>query len=135
MSGSTCAGGKDYWYKARYAAGHPMAGQPLSGTDSQQLKNNLKWAGGNQNPYLAFEADPYVAGDVKVDPLDGTTGGTSSGSGSCDVAANPVWNVNKWTCDITNDAKTIGACCTCNGQQRTWKTAVGQPAGWFACRI
>jgi hypothetical protein len=137
-SGSTCAGSKDFWYKATYAAGHPMAGQPLSGTDSQQLKNNLKWAGGTQNPYLAYEADPNVAGDVKVDPLDGTTGDGTSGSGSCEVAANPVWKVNKYVCDITNDAKTIGACCSCGGQQRTWKLAVGQPtepSPWYACRL
>jgi hypothetical protein len=135
MSGSTCAGSKDFWYKATYAAGHAMAGQPLSGPDSQQLKNNLKWAGGVQNPYLAYEADPNVAGDVKVDPLDGTTGDGSSGSGSCEVAANPVWNGTRNVCDITNDSKVMYSCCTCGGQQRSWKQAVGQPVGWFACRL
>jgi hypothetical protein len=137
-SGSTCAGGKDYHYKAKYAAGHPKAGQPLSGTDAAQLRNTLKWAGemGNGgNEFLKFEAniDPNVEGDVKIDPDDNTTGGSGSGSGACEAAANPVWSnpLGMMKCDNTNIAKTVGTCCTCNGEQRVWKTAV-QP-GLFRC--
>lgn len=132
-SGSTCAGAKDFWYKATYAAGHPMAGKPLSGTDSAQLKNNLKWAGGTQNPYLSFESDPNVAGDVKIDPDDNTTGTSGSGSGACEAAANPVWVNNAWKCDNTNNPKTIGSCCTCNGQSRSWKAAF--QTGFYQCKL
>lgn len=135
MSGSTCAGGKDYWYKATYAAGHPLAGKPLSGTDSAQLKNNLLWAGGTQNPYLSFESDPAVAGDVKVDPLDGTTGGSGSGSGQVDVAMNPVLINGRYKCDDTNEDKSVptNRPCTCNGQARTWKVAT--TAGFWSCKL
>lgn len=137
-SGSTCAGGKDYHYKAKYAAGHPKAGQPLSGTDAAQLRNTLKWAGemGNGgNEFLKFEAnmDPNVEGDVKIDPDDNTTGGSGSGSGACEAAANPVWVNNAFKCDNTNVAKTIGTCCTCNGEQRSWKAAF--QSGFFACKL
>jgi hypothetical protein len=137
-SGSTCAGGKDYHYKARYAAGHPKAGQPLSGTDAAQLRNTLKWAGemgSGGNEFLKFEAnmDPNVEGDVKIDPDDNTTGGTGTSAPNCEAAANPVWSstLGMMKCDNTNIAKTVGACCTCNGEQRVWKTA---PApGMFRC--
>jgi hypothetical protein len=129
MSGSTCAGGKDYWYKATYAG----TSTPLNATDSAQLKNNLKWAGGSQNPYLAFETDPAVAGDVKIDPLDGTTGGGSSGSGSCEAAMNPVMVNNAWKCDNSNEMAKLNACCTCGGQQRSWKAAF--QSGFVACKL
>jgi hypothetical protein len=129
MSGSTCAGAKDFWYKATYAG----TSTPLNATDSAQLKNNLKWAGGTQNPYLSFETDPNVAGDVKIDPDDNTTGVSGSGSGACEAAANPVWINNAWKCDNTNVPKVVGACCTCNGQSRSWKTAVSP--GFYRCSI
>jgi hypothetical protein len=138
-SGSTCAGGKDSWFKAVYAAGHPKAGQPLNSADAAQLRNRLKWAGeapgtgGNQ--YLQFEQDPNVAGDVKIDPLDGTTGGGSSGSGAIDIALNPVWKANsaQWVCDATNENKTIGAACSCNNINRTWQQKPLM-SGWYICK-
>lgn len=138
-SGSTCAGGKDSWFKAVYAAGHPMAGKPLSSTDAAQLRNTLKWAGeapgtgGNQ--YLQFEQDPYVTGDVKIDPLDGTTGGNSSTSGAVDVALNPVWksSTSTWVCDATDETKYIGQPCTCNGINRSWQQKPLMQ-GWFVCK-
>jgi hypothetical protein len=134
-TGSTCAGGKDFWYKATYAAGHPKAGQPLSATDAAQLRNRLKWAGEapgtGTNPYLQFELDPNVAGDIKIDPNDNTVGGSSGSTGVCEAAANPVWVNNAWKCDTTNVAKTIGSCCSCNGEQRNWKAAIR--SGFYAC--
>jgi hypothetical protein len=134
-SGSTCAGGKDYWYKATYAAGHPKAGQALSVADATQVRNNLKWAGesgGGGNPYLQYELDPNVPGDIKVDPLDENTGGGTGSTGGIEAAVNPVWfNNSYWKCDNTNVTKTIGAACSCGGTQRSWKAAI--KPGFFHC--
>lgn len=128
-SWTTCVGGKDFWFKATYAG----TSTPLSGTDAAQLKNTLHWAGGNQNPYLAFEVDPNVVGDVKIDPIDGGTGAGSSGTGACDAALNPVWINNAWKCDNSTDMNKLGLCCTCNGQQRSWKAAL--MSGQYQCKI
>ena len=98
-----------------------------------RLRNALHWAGGNQNPYLAFEVDPNVAGDVKIDPIDGGTGAGSSGTGACDAALNPVWINGAWKCDNSTDSNKLGLCCTCNGQQRTWKAAL--MAGQYQCKL
>jgi hypothetical protein len=130
----TCVTGKDYWYKATYPAGHYQQFQPLNATDAAQLRNQLKWAGGTQNPYLAFETDPNVAGDVKIDPLEGATGGSSSSSGSCEVAMNPVPYGTDFKCDNTNVAKPAGSCCTCGtATLKTWKPAL--MAGWYKCTL
>jgi hypothetical protein len=134
---TACVGGKDFWFKAKYVAPHPMAGQPLSGTDAAQLRNALKWAGGNQNPWLAFEVDPNVVGDVKIDPIEGSTSNGTSSTGAADVALNPVWATNPapgwWKCDNINDMSKLNMPCTCNGQQRTWKTAV--LSGYLSCKL
>jgi hypothetical protein len=135
MTGNTCAGGLDYWYKAKYAAGHPLAGQPLSAADAAQVRNNLKWAGeagASGNSYLQFELDPNVLGDIKIDPLDENTGGGTGSTGGVEAALNPVWfNSSYWKCDNTNIEKTIGAACSCGGTQRSWKAAI--KAGFFSC--
>lgn len=129
---NTCTGGLDYWYHAYYGD----TTTNLSSSDAAQLKNQLIWAGGtvingvSENPFLAFDS---VGGNVKIDPVEGTTGGSGSGSGSCEVAANPVWVNNAYRCDNTNVTKTIGSCCSCGGQNRTWKAALS--AGWFACKL
>lgn len=129
ISQSTCAGSKDFWYHAYYMG----TTTNLNSTDAAQLKNQLLWAGGTSNPFLTFD---NVGANVKIDPLDGTTGGDSSGSGSTDVAANAVWKETpapaRWVCDATNVNKTIGAACTCNGLNRTWQK---KPLmnGWFVC--
>ena len=129
ISQSTCAGSKDYWYHAYYMG----TTTNLNSTDAAQLKNQLLWAGGTSNPFLTFD---NVGANVKIDPLDGTTGGSSSGSGSTDVASNPVWKATpspgKWVCDATNAEKNVGAACTCNGLNRSWQPKPLM-AGWFVC--
>jgi hypothetical protein len=123
-SSGTCAGGKDYWYHAYY--GDTMTN--LSATDAAQLKNQLIWAGGTDNPFLAFD---NVGGNVKVDPVDGTTGGSGSGSGSCEVATG--YNPSTGKCDATNITKVVGSCCSCGGVNKTWQPKPLM-TGWYVCK-
>jgi hypothetical protein len=123
---STCFGGFDYWYHASKQNSNP----PQMLSYPAQLKNMLIWAGYPNNPYLAFDTQ---GDDVKIDPVEGGTGSSGSGSGSCMVAANPVTVNGVLKCDSNNDPTIVsGACCTCGGQNRTWQPA--PKAGFFACK-
>jgi hypothetical protein len=145
MSGTvpsnTCAGGVDIWYHAYYGD----TTMNLSATDAAQLKNQLLWAGGTDNPFLAFDSS---AGNVKLDPFDAPPGGGSgtggtSGSASALAAPNPVWKtvggVTAWYCDAVTptsmgyESVNTDVACTCNGINRLWKP---KPLsnGFFVCK-
>ena len=124
VSSTTCAGGQDFWYHAYYAG----TSTNLAPADAAQLKNQLIWAGGPDNPFLAFD---QVSGDVKIDPVEPPAGGGGSGGGSCTVATNCLPQIGK--CDATNNPQTVvGSCCVCCGQNRTWRPSL--MAGWFVCK-
>jgi hypothetical protein len=123
VSNTTCVGGRDYWYHAYY--GDTITN--LTPADAAQLKNQLIWAGGTDNPFLAFE---QVDGNVKVDPIDGTTGGGGSQSPICTVASG--YNPATGNCDATDVPQTHGSCCTCNSQHWTWQPSFF--AGYWVCK-
>jgi hypothetical protein len=78
----------------------------LSLTDTDKLKNKLKFVGYPTNKMLNF----YIRnGEVSVDPTYGLNEGASSSVGSCDAAC------TKFTAtDVT------GRCCSCNGATKKY---------------
>jgi hypothetical protein len=130
-SSTTCNNGYDYWYHASKQGSNGTVLLQYPG----QLKNMLIWAGYPENQFLGFDQQ---GDDVKIDPIDGTTGGTGSGSGSCEVATG--YNASTGKCDNTNVDKTptpAGSaykCCVCGTQTRSWKPVALQ-AGYWTCKL
>jgi hypothetical protein len=95
------------------------SGSFLSSSSAAALANKLKFVGYPNNKMLNF----YLRdGKVSVDPTYGLNEGTSSTSGSCDVACTKF---------SSNDVN--GRCCACNGASRAYSRSSFN-ASTYLCR-
>jgi hypothetical protein len=123
VSGATCDGGFDFWYHASKMGsnGTVLLQYPA------QLKNMLIWAGGVDNPFLAFDIQ---GDDVKIDPGPGTNDGSTGTSGSCPIVS---YNATLNRCgQLYSSTNLIGTCCSCNGVNKTFVT--GSAVDYYKCQ-
>ena len=103
-----------YTFNARTPSGG-MLKQP------SMLKNKLLWAGGSDNPYLAFTS---TSGTVTIDPTFGMNEGGSSQSGSC------VKTCTKFSATDIN-----GKCCVSTNGTQQGKFARTAQANTYKCNV